>query len=44
VKVAEPKIFVRVLWPDGKSTLHAAEVKPEVTIQRPPPSPPRTSS
>ncbi|MDG1837651.1 MAG: CRTAC1 family protein [Phycisphaerales bacterium] len=44
VKVGEPKIFVRVLWPDGKSTRHAAEVKPEVTIQRPPPSPPRTSS
>jgi hypothetical protein len=40
VKVGDPKIFVRVLWPDGKSTLHAAEVKPEITIQRPPPPTP----
>ena len=44
VKVGIPKLLVRVLWPDGKSTLHAAEVKPEITIQRRPPRPPSAGS
>jgi hypothetical protein len=44
VKVGVPKVLVRVLWPDGKSTLHAAEVKPEITIQRRPPRPPAVGS